>query len=51
MDTILEVTQFKNKIQEADLIITGERSIDNQTACSKTIPRILKSVKIKIFLL
>ena len=42
IDTVLEVTQFEKHIQNADLIITGEGSIDSQTINGKTISGILK---------
>lgn len=42
IETLLELTDFKTHIQDANYIITGEGSIDSQTANGKTISGILK---------
>lgn len=42
IDTILELVDFKNKIKDANYVITGEGSIDSQTTHGKTISGILK---------
>lgn len=45
IDTILELIDFKNKIKDANYVITGEGSIDSQTANGKTISGILKMTR------
>lgn len=42
IETVLELTRFEEKIKDADYIVTGEGSIDFQTANGKTISGILK---------
>lgn len=42
IETVLELTGFEEKIKDADYIVTGEGSIDFQTANGKTISGILK---------
>ena len=42
IETILEITQFREKINGADLILTGEGSLDAQTLCGKTIAGLCK---------
>jgi glycerate kinase len=37
IDTVLEVTHFEEKLQNADLVLTGEGSLDEQTLNGKTI--------------
>lgn len=37
IDTVLEVTHFEEKLQNADLVLTGEGSLDEQTLHGKTI--------------
>jgi glycerate kinase len=37
IDTVLEVTHFEQKLQRADLVLTGEGSLDEQTLNGKTI--------------
>ncbi|MDD3026517.1 MAG: glycerate kinase [Erysipelotrichaceae bacterium] len=45
IELILELTDFKNKIADADYVFTGEGSIDSQTAQGKTISGIAKLTK------
>ncbi len=42
IDLVMKYTDFENKVLGADLIITGEGSIDNQTIKGKTIAGIIK---------
>src|SRR5690606_23374440 len=37
IDTVLDVIHFKEKLQKADLVLTGEGSLDKQTLNGKTI--------------
>jgi glycerate kinase len=37
IDTVLEVVHFAEKLQNADLVLTGEGSLDEQTLQGKTI--------------
>lgn len=45
IDIILELSNFEEKLESCDIIITGEGSIDNQTKYGKTISGIAKRVK------
>lgn len=45
IDLVLKYTNFKEKIKNADLIITGEGAIDHQTAFGKTISQVSKHGK------
>jgi glycerate kinase len=42
IEMMLELTDFRQKINDADLIVTGEGRIDEQTAFGKTIAGVLK---------
>ncbi|MFA4907699.1 MAG: glycerate kinase [archaeon] len=42
IEMVLELTEFRQKINDADLIVTGEGRIDEQTAFGKTIAGVLK---------
>lgn len=37
IDEVLKLTEFDQKIQDADLIITGEGRVDSQSACGKVV--------------
>ena len=45
IDVVLETTQFAEKIADADLILTGEGSIDAQTLNGKTISGVCRIAK------
>jgi len=45
IDTVLEVTHFTEKLQNADLVLTGEGSLDEQTLHGKTIAGVAKAAK------
>ncbi|MFQ3549025.1 MAG: glycerate kinase [Armatimonadota bacterium] len=47
IDIVLDALDFDNQIQDANVIITGEGKIDEQTAYGKTIGGMLKRVKEK----
>ncbi|KQC30335.1 glycerate kinase [Flagellimonas eckloniae] len=47
IDLIMELANFKNTIEDADWIITGEGQLDHQTISGKTITGVLKSAKSK----
>jgi len=42
IDTVLEVVHFADKLQKADLVLTGEGSLDEQTLHGKTIAGVAK---------
>jgi glycerate kinase len=43
IDTVLEVIHFAEKLQNADLVLTGEGSLDEQTLHGKTIAGVAKA--------
>lgn len=43
IDTVLEVIHFAEKLQKADLVLTGEGSLDEQTLHGKTIAGVAKA--------
>lgn len=47
IDTILDITDFNNKLENTDLVITGEGKVDLQSLKGKTISGVIKRCKEK----
>jgi glycerate kinase len=45
IDLVLRASRFRERLQGADLVITGEGQVDEQTAYGKTVKGILQSAK------
>lgn len=48
IDTVLEVVNFEKKLQNADLVLTGEGSLDEQTLHGKTIAGVATVAKANV---
>ena len=45
IDVVMEATRFREKLEKADLVLTGEGSLDSQTLHGKTISGIIREAK------
>lgn len=46
IDIVLDITRFDERLKQADLVITGEGRVDQQTAYGKTISGVLKRASV-----